>query len=156
MRLLPAFTREGDFADTVITNLKAIELTIFDRPQDGKQQTRVVFELTVNNDMLNAFDMMHGGCIAFLVDVCSSVALSLLGIVTNGNVAYVSQALNTTYFAGAPLGAKLQIISTTTSVGSRIAIAETEIWDMTDRRLVASGIHTKMKPSRDAIKFARL
>ncbi|KZT06488.1 uncharacterized protein LAESUDRAFT_725935 [Laetiporus sulphureus 93-53] len=152
-RVLPEFTRKDDFADSVIMNLKITELTVFERPEDGKTQARVVCEITVKKDMANAYDMMHGGCAAYLIDMCSTLALSLLGIVTDGNIESVSQALSTTYHAGAPRGARLRIISETTAAGKRTETARSQIWNVTNRRLIASGVHTKMRPTTLALKL---
>jgi len=143
---LAILTKDGDFGDLTISSLKATELSIFERTADGKKQARVVFELVVAQGMLNARDSIHGGCLAYLVDVCSSVALSVLGLATGGPVDLVSQAINMIYHSGAGIGDKLEIINETVSTGSRAVSAKTEIWDVTNRRLVASGTHIKMKP----------
>lgn len=143
---LTFLTRPDDFLDNIMMQLKAKELRVYDREEDGKKHARIVFELVVQKGMTNPLNSIHGGCAAYLVDVCSSVALSLLSIATNGPVELVSQSLNMVYHAGAPVGSKLEIVNVTTSSGSRVVSARTEIWDATHRRLVASGTHIKMKP----------
>ncbi|PCH40753.1 hypothetical protein WOLCODRAFT_136971 [Wolfiporia cocos MD-104 SS10] len=153
IRLVAIFTREGDFGDSVVLGLKATELSLFERPEDGSTQARVVFELTVTRDMVNTHDMLHGGCSAFIVDTCSSIALALAGYAKGGNVDLVSQALNTNYFAGASLGDKLEIVNVTLATGSRTSTARTEIWDTTTRRLCASGTHVKMRPAASNLKL---
>ncbi|KAI0920800.1 hypothetical protein AcW1_005026 [Taiwanofungus camphoratus] len=144
---LSGMSVEGEFGYAIETRLKTKELFVNRREEDGKLQARVVHEITVSKDMLNAADSIHGGCIAYLIDICSSVPLSLIGIVTNGAVFLVSQAINTIYHGGSGLGAKLKITSMTTAVGGRVMSARTEIWDVTNQRLVASGTHVKMQPS---------
>lgn len=44
---LALMTKEGDFGDETMSKLKATELSLYDRPEDGKKQARVVFELVV-------------------------------------------------------------------------------------------------------------
>jgi len=60
----------------------------------------------------------------------------------------VSQSMNVFFHAPAVLGEVLQIINTSISIGKRVVSAKTEIWSTTHRRLVVSGIHVKMAPSR--------
>ncbi|TBU35361.1 hypothetical protein BD311DRAFT_743851 [Dichomitus squalens] len=61
---------------------------------------------------------------------------------------FVSQALNTTFHAPAPCGAKIEVVNTTVSFGARTVSAVTEIWDITNRRLCMMGVHNKMAPSQ--------
>ncbi|KAI0748761.1 hypothetical protein C8Q80DRAFT_1173538 [Daedaleopsis nitida] len=96
--------------------------------------------------MLNKQQTMHGGCTAYLVDVCSSVGLAFLAMVQGKPSDFVSQTIITTYHAPAPLGAKLNVISTTTSFGARTVASRIEIWDVTHGRLCMSGTHNKMAP----------
>ncbi|KAJ7839312.1 hypothetical protein B0H13DRAFT_1454238, partial [Mycena leptocephala] len=46
----------------------------------------------------------------------------------------------------ATVGETLRIVNTTMTVGARALSARTEIWNATKHRLVASGVHIKMKP----------
>ncbi|KAI0034591.1 HotDog domain-containing protein, partial [Vararia minispora EC-137] len=96
----------------------------------------------VKTDMLNGGGNMQGGCTAFLIDVCSS-----LGLAAAGRPETVSQAINISYHAPAPLGCKIRIINTSMAIGARISSIRCEIWDVTHKRLVATGIHMKMRPS---------
>ena len=55
-------------------------------------------------DMINGGGNIHGGCSAFLVDVCSSLSLSALSLVTEGKeYLSVSQAINMIYHSPAVL-----------------------------------------------------
>ncbi|EEB93266.1 hypothetical protein MPER_08105 [Moniliophthora perniciosa FA553] len=69
-----------------------------------KEEGRAVFNLIVDEvhrlipfvEMLNLADGIHGGCIAFLIDFCSSFALVALRTKMTGStdVISVSQAIN--------------------------------------------------------------
>ncbi|EPS99051.1 hypothetical protein FOMPIDRAFT_1024425 [Fomitopsis schrenkii] len=148
-----AFNSEGHFADSIMMQTRMIECTTFVRPEDGSTQARVVLELVVAQDMCNAHGMMHGGCSAYLVDHCTSVALIVQGLVTEGSLYLVSQSLNTTYHAGAKLGDKLNIVCTTVSAGKRAVSARAEIWNLTTRRLTVTGNQVQMVPSRSEVKL---
>jgi len=146
-------TREGDFADLVQRNLRITECSTFVRPEDGKTHARVVYETTVTKDMCNAHGMMHGGCAAYLVDCCTSIALVVMGLATGSPVDLVSQSLSTTYHAGAKLDDKIQIVNISTASGKRAVTARAEIWDQTTKRLVVTGNHVKMVPSKSDFKL---
>ncbi|KAH9927336.1 uncharacterized protein B0H18DRAFT_1004164 [Fomitopsis serialis] len=133
-------TREGDFADSVQRNLRITECGTFVRPEDGKTHARVVYETTVTKDMCNAHDMMHGGCSAYLVDCCTSIALVVMGLATGSPVDLVSQSLTTTYHAGAKL------FQHHTASGKRAVTARAE-------RLAVTGNHVKMVPSKSDFKL---
>jgi len=111
---------------------------------------RVVVELTVNGDMVNAADNMHGGCTAYLVDICTTMALSAFQLSSgmDGIGMNVSQTLNIIYHSPAALGEKLRIVNTTLTVGGRTMSMRSDIWNETRHRLVATGIHIKMQPSQ--------
>ncbi|TFK46948.1 hypothetical protein OE88DRAFT_1714733 [Heliocybe sulcata] len=156
-RLLDAFllTRskgeEAGFADAIGKRLKLTEVSIEPkRDEEGKTECRVVCEIDVASDMLNGGRTMHGGCSAYLIDDCSSLPLAAHALATGvgSTTSGVSQALNIVYHAPALKGDKLRIVSTTIAVGSRTMSARCEIWNDTHHRLVASGVHIKMEPSR--------
>ncbi|KAK7063506.1 4HBT domain-containing protein [Favolaschia claudopus] len=108
-----------------------------------KQEARVVCEIAVTEDMLNGGGSIHGGCSAFLIDVCSTLCL----FVFNREMNFVSQSMNIVYHSPAALGERLRIVNTTMTVGARAISARTEIWNQSKHRLVASGVHIKMRPS---------
>ncbi|KAI0053807.1 Thioesterase/thiol ester dehydrase-isomerase, partial [Auriscalpium vulgare] len=112
--------------------------------EPSKFEARVVCELFVEEDMLNISGNMHGGCAAYLVDICSTLPIAAYNADGRSGV---SQIINMIYHAPAKLGAKLKIISTTIAVGGRTMSARCEIWDATNQRLVASGIQVKMDAS---------
>ncbi|KAI0748773.1 HotDog domain-containing protein [Daedaleopsis nitida] len=136
------------FAHAVGRRLVMEEVAVSERAKDGKLQARLTYTTTVEEDMVNQRGTLHGGCAAYLVDVCSSVALLVLAHTLGKQPFYVSQAINTTFHAPAPRGARIEIINTTVSFGARTVSAVTEIWDVTNNRLCVTGVHNKMAPSQ--------
>lgn len=115
---------------------------------DASARTRgatLVCDLVIGDDMLNGYKSLHGGAAAFLVDVCTSVALSAF---SNG---HVSVNLNVDYHQPIPLGTKIEIISTTRALGRRILSTRCEFLHKEKRTLLLSGTHTKMPPSSKAV-----
>ncbi|KAI9056550.1 hypothetical protein FKP32DRAFT_1599286 [Trametes sanguinea] len=145
--------QRGAFARSTGSSLVLKEIEVFRRDKDGKSHARVVYETTVHEEMLNISGNMHGGCAVYLIDICSSMALAVLGMATDKPWNFVSQAINTTFHAPAPAGVKIEIINTTVSFGSRTVTAITEIWDTTNNRLCVTGTHNKMKPSEPKTKL---
>ncbi|KAI0731842.1 HotDog domain-containing protein [Fomitopsis betulina] len=145
--------REDTFGDGVMSKLTITEFGTFVRPEDGKTHGRIVYEGIVTQDMCNSHGMMHGGCAAFMVDCCTSIALVIMGLATGGPVDLVSQSLTTTYHAGAKLGDKIRVVNTSTAGGKRAVTARAEIWDLTTKRLTVIGNHVKMVPSKSEFKL---
>ncbi|KAH8112374.1 hypothetical protein DFH11DRAFT_1785422 [Phellopilus nigrolimitatus] len=117
----------------------------------------VLAEVVVDKSMVNGNGMMHGGCIAYLIDKlrvppCGSTPLVVLGLLRGRNGVGVTQALNILYHAPAPIadpkfrGTTLEIVSTSLALGGRSMTARCEIFDKSTGRLVASAFINKMEP----------
>ncbi|KAF8334854.1 HotDog domain-containing protein [Amanita rubescens] len=141
---------DGFFGAPIIKRMTVKEVSVVNKSEEpSKKEGRVVCELVTEEDMLNRAGSMHGGCSAFLIDICSTMALIALGLASGnlGAVNTVSQTLNILYHSPAVAGDTLRIVNTTITLGSRALSARTEIWSDTHHRLVASGSHIKMQPS---------
>ncbi|EDR12638.1 uncharacterized protein LACBIDRAFT_292681 [Laccaria bicolor S238N-H82] len=138
------------FGDSIQTRMVVTEISINNKAEEPKKvEGRVVLELDVAEDMLNGGGNIHGGCSAFLIDVCSTLALTALNLATTGELSpSVSQSLNIVYHSPASLGDRIKIVNTTLTLGARAHSVRTEIWNLTHHRLVASGTHIKMAPSK--------
>lgn len=141
--------RGTGFADSVGSKIQLTEVWIQQKTDEPeRQEAKVVCEITVDEDMLNGGGSIHGGCSAYLVDVCSSLPISALGLITGGSgVGGVSQVINMVYHSPARLGDPLRIINTSLTLGARTMSSRSEIWNLKYHRLVASGVHIKMEPS---------
>ncbi|KAJ7619444.1 HotDog domain-containing protein [Roridomyces roridus] len=135
----------GGFGDSIVQRLQVTHASLEAKADEPmKKEGKVVCELEVRQDMLNGGGNVHGGCSAFLVDICSTLSL----FVYEPGAPTVSQSMNIVYHSPATLGDKLRIVNTTLTVGARAMSARTEIWNATSHRLVASGVHIKMQPSK--------
>ncbi|TFK91056.1 hypothetical protein K466DRAFT_583128 [Polyporus arcularius HHB13444] len=140
--------RDPRFGKETTSRLELREVDVYERREDKKMHARVVFEIDMAEDMLNLVGNMHGGCVMHLIDVCTTLALNALKIALNKKGDYVSHGINTVFHAPAKVGARLELINNTTAWGSRAVSARTEIWDITNRRLVATGIQNQMQTAR--------
>ncbi|KAF9266158.1 hypothetical protein L218DRAFT_956537 [Marasmius fiardii PR-910] len=137
------------FADSISPRIRVTEVSFSNSAEEpSKKEGRVVCRIKVESDMVNGRKHLHGGCSAFLIDICSTLSLSAYSMETTGRRDMtVSQAINTVYHSPAILGDELKIVNASVSVGKRALTARTEIWNETHHRLVASGTHIKMLPS---------
>ncbi|EKM59908.1 uncharacterized protein PHACADRAFT_250707 [Phanerochaete carnosa HHB-10118-sp] len=137
------------FARNVCARLSVAEAELYGNPEvPRRQEGRIVFETEVTRDTCNYLGAMHGGCISFLIDICTTIVISLIAAISSPEAAInVSLSLNITFHAPAVLGSKLKIISTSVAMGTRVMIVRAEVYDATNGRLVATGVHMKMPPS---------
>jgi acyl-coenzyme A thioesterase 13 len=84
---------------------------------------------------------LHGGCVATLIDICSSFAI----LVSSGKPWYmvgVSTDLSVAYLRGVTAGETIRIECEVQRVGKTLANMFTRIYD-SENRLCYSGSHTK-------------
>ncbi|KAJ3779023.1 HotDog domain-containing protein [Lentinula raphanica] len=140
--------RPNIFAASIIKKLVLAQVSIKSNViEPQRKEGLVVYNVTVEEDMVNGGGTLHGGCSAFLIDLCSTASIMALKIDQGVSARDVSQSMSIVYHAPAAVGETLRIVNTTMAVGRRVASARTEIWSETHHRLVASGVHIKMEPS---------
>ncbi|KAF9495230.1 hypothetical protein BDN71DRAFT_896753 [Pleurotus eryngii] len=84
-------------------------------------------EIQVTRGMLNGAGMLHGGCVAYLVDNCCSTPLVVLGLMQGRNGVGVTQAMNVLFHSPAAVGTTLRIVSTSISLGGRVMSSRCEM-----------------------------
>ncbi|PVF95905.1 hypothetical protein CPB86DRAFT_816842 [Serendipita vermifera] len=127
----------GNFGKHIIDKLVPTNFDVV--LADGKEKkssATIVFELTVDDDMCNAFHVLHGGCAAFLID--NSVILS--AFIKNTLSIY----LNIEYHGVVPLGTVVEIVASTKTVRKRVLFLKAEMIHKDKRVLLVSGSHIKM------------
>ncbi|KAG8915567.1 hypothetical protein FRC03_007086 [Tulasnella sp. 419] len=143
------------FAGTIGQRLKITRVDIVPSP-DGNEKRKnasVECEIVVEEDMVNAFGTVHGGCSGFLVDVCSTLPLIVLSDAKWGSGG-ISQGLNVVFHAPALAGSLLHIKACSVAVGGRSATARCEIWDKKRQLLIASG--TNIKSTHNGLQINKL
>ncbi|KAJ6482866.1 HotDog domain-containing protein [Mycena vitilis] len=135
-------TQKPEFGDSVYNQLLVTHASAGSKVDEPlKKEARVVCEINVADVMLNGSGNIHGGCSAFLIDLCATLSLM---VYERGM--HVTQCLNVVYHSPATLGEKLRIVNTTIAVGTQVMSAKSEIWNATQHRLVASGVLVKLRP----------
>ncbi|KAF9036345.1 HotDog domain-containing protein [Panaeolus papilionaceus] len=113
----------------------------------GRLEATTIAEIQVTKHMLNGAGMLHGGCVAYLIDNLCSTPLVVLGLIQSVNGVGVTQSMNVLFHSPAPLGTCLQIVSTSVSLGGRVMSARCELLDKDTGRIVASSVLNKMQPA---------
>ncbi|KAI0825809.1 HotDog domain-containing protein [Irpex lacteus] len=133
----------------ILSRMEATDIDVLDILEvPGKKQGRIIFEIDVQEDMCNPGNTMHGGCLAALIDICTSLTISLMAFYVMPDAhSHVSLVLNTTFHSPAPIGSRVKLVCTTVTFGARVMTAKAEVYNVTHGRLVATGAHVQMQPS---------
>jgi len=139
---------EDGFGFKVGKAVKFVEVNVNKKlERQGRLEATTIAEIVVTKHMLNGAKMLHGGCVAYLIDNCCSTPLAVLGLIQGVNGVGVTQSMNVLFHAPAPVGTCLQIISTSISLGGRVMSSRCELLDKGTGRVVASAYLNKMQPA---------
>lgn len=136
------------FGHSVAKAVKFVDISAHgSHEKQGRMEATTVTEIVVSKSMLNGAGMLHGGCLAFLIDNCCSTPLVALGLIQNINGVGVTQSMNIMFHSPAPSGSCLRIISTSVAMGGRIMSARCEVINKKTGSVVASAYLNKMQPT---------
>jgi len=139
---------EDSFGCKVGKEVRFVEVSVNKKlERQGRLEATTIAEVVVTKHMLNGAKMLHGGCVAYLLDVCCSTPLVVLGLIQGVNGVGVTQAMNVLFHSPAAMGACLQIFSTSISLGGRVMSSRCELIDKDTGRVVASAYLNKMQPA---------
>ncbi|GAA5873352.1 hypothetical protein JCM16303_001098 [Sporobolomyces ruberrimus] len=156
-RTLDSLSSAG-FSRAIAKRIVLDEVKVTGVELDGKEDTKptrsaqstVSCLVTVEQDMCNVAGNLHGGCGAWLVDHCSSLALLALSGGDEGRwtTSGVSTNLNLNYLKAAPLGTKLKLVTEVVNFGRVTSLLETKIYNADTNQLLTMGWHTKQDQFR--------
>ncbi|OAX43764.1 hypothetical protein K503DRAFT_730970 [Rhizopogon vinicolor AM-OR11-026] len=139
---------EHCFGHSVAKAVKFVDISAHEsHEKHGRMESTTVAEIVISKSMLNGAGMLHGGCLAFLIDNCCSTPLVALGLIQNINGVGVTQSMNIMFHSPAPPGSCLRIISTSIAMGGRIMSARCEVINKKTGSVVASAYLNKMQPT---------
>ncbi|KAJ7452223.1 hypothetical protein FB451DRAFT_1282922 [Mycena latifolia] len=144
------------------TVVSAVELDagpLRDGDDAGARVLTMVCEAVVAEGCLNAQEQLAPPFLVTVIDECVSAAVATLDYALGGpGISGVSLSLDTTFHAPVELGAKLRFVNTTHAVSAQATSCRCEVWDLMQRRLVATAIFAGMPSSipKSQIQAARL
>ncbi|KAI7882933.1 Thioesterase/thiol ester dehydrase-isomerase [Lichtheimia hyalospora FSU 10163] len=106
------------------------------------QPNMLVWEFDVEEKHCNQLGNMHGGCVATIIDICSSFAILVFEGKRKWKLIGVSTDLGVSYMRGIPAGRKARLECDVQRVGKTLANIYTKVYDE-DGNLCYAGSHTK-------------
>ncbi|KAJ6570519.1 hypothetical protein DFH09DRAFT_1153717, partial [Mycena vulgaris] len=124
------------------------EVYLDPNPLEDARVVTLVCETDVTEDSLDGQDHLSNAFIVVVIDECTSAAVAALDFAQGGpGLSGVSQSLNTVFHNSVELGAKLRFINTTIAANAGATSCRSEVWDLTQRRLVATAVFVGMSSS---------
>lgn len=105
---------------------------------------KLICEMKVEEQHANKMGTLHGGMIATLVDVISSLAL----LCTERGISGVSVDMNITYMSPAKVGEDILITAHVLKEGRSLSFASVDLMNKATGKLIAQGRHTKHMGNR--------
>ncbi|KIK52996.1 hypothetical protein GYMLUDRAFT_49574 [Collybiopsis luxurians FD-317 M1] len=107
-------------------------------------ESQTICEIDVTKDMCNIYGTLHGGCAAYLIDLCSSTAIVCYGLYTGTDGTGVSTSMNIQWHRPITTGKKLRIVSNTVFVEGIIRSSRSELRDQQTNKLYVSAVHSTL------------
>ncbi|KAJ3270697.1 Acyl-coenzyme A thioesterase 13 [Terramyces sp. JEL0728] len=101
-----------------------------------EESKKVLFKFLVEERHTNTFGFLHGGVIAYLIDVCGSLAITV-----HGSAIGVSTDISVSYLKGTKVGQMVDIEAEAPKVGGSLAFSTVRLF--VDGKVIAYGNHTK-------------
>ncbi|PPQ68625.1 hypothetical protein CVT25_005535 [Psilocybe cyanescens] len=153
VKWLAIFRNKGTgFGGNISARIKVVDVSVVPNPDDPlKMEGKVTCEIEVTPDMCSSGGTLNQGCIVYLIDECSTLAMVIINAHTGLNTPPgVSQTINTYFHFPAVVSTKLRIVSASLASGEETNTGKCEVWDKNNHRLVATGIQQTMSPSKPA------
>jgi acyl-coenzyme A thioesterase 13 len=128
--LLGVLQHRGGF-DSVLGDLKVERI--------DSDECKVMCTMPVDAKLANAYNTLHGGCIATIVDVVGTLAL----LSNDPKRAGVSTDLSVSFVRAAKVGDTICATGRVLKSGARLGFSEVHIRRQSDNELIATGRHTK-------------
>jgi acyl-coenzyme A thioesterase 13 len=116
---LPIFSLAYQYFDSVLRN----HMNVISASRHPTDDTigYATFELTVPRTLCNAGDNLHGGAVALIFDMCTSMAVATVSREGFWDSGHVSRTLNCTYLRPAPVGTVLLVECEIVHLGKSLA-----------------------------------
>ncbi|KAI8370320.1 HotDog domain-containing protein [Radiomyces spectabilis] len=103
---------------------------------------KLIWEFTVEEIHCNQLGNLHGGCVATIIDICSSFAILVHEGKAKWSLIGVSTDLSVSYMRGVPEGVTIRLECEVQRVGKTLANIYTKVYD-DHGNICYSGSHSK-------------
>ncbi|KAJ7501720.1 HotDog domain-containing protein [Mycena galericulata] len=141
-------SRNTPFSSEIGVRLKILELKLWENKSNGADESEVVLEIEVTENMCNVYGTMHGGCAAYILDSTTVASTVLLGLSKGFDGTGVSQSMNIHWHHPAPLGSTILITTRSVFVDGRARLARCEMRNKASGQLFVSGLHAYLNAGR--------
>ncbi|KAJ7614339.1 hypothetical protein FB45DRAFT_936670 [Roridomyces roridus] len=136
------------------------EVSLNPDPLEDMHVLTLVCEIVVTEELLDWRGKLGNAFVISVIDECVSSAVTALDYAEGGSgICGVSQSLNTVLHNFVDFGASLRFVNTTLTATPGTTACRSEVWDLTQRRLVATAVYIGMpssSPSPPLQRAARL
>lgn len=112
--------------------------------KDDEWMVKVVFEVNVVQQLCNPMHNMHGGAVALLADMATTMAAAPAAREGFWEFGGVSRTLSVTFIKPIPRGTTARVECTLLSVGARLSLLRCIIKDSVSHALLATAEHGKV------------
>lgn len=130
----------------VKSNLRLVSVVLHPKGSPGPLCT-CVFALTVTSPLCNRFGTLHGGATAYLIDICTTLALAPIAAPGFWGSAGVSRTLSATYLRPAPQGMEVRVVAEVVQAGRRTCSLRARVEDGQTGVWLSTGEHCKVENS---------
>ncbi|KAF2462594.1 Thioesterase/thiol ester dehydrase-isomerase [Lindgomyces ingoldianus] len=102
-----------------------------------------VFSLTIPSTLCNMSGTLHGGAVALIFDICTSVSISAVARPGFWDAGHVSRTLNCTYLRPAKEGETVLVESEVVHLGKRMGVVKGTIRGVDDGKVYYTCEHGK-------------
>lgn len=124
-------------------NIRVISAESAPSSQDG-WTARALFELEAVPALCNPMENMHGGAVALIADMATTMAAAPVSTKSFWQFGGVSRSLNVTFLAPMPMHSVVEIDCKLVSAGKRLSLIHCEFRDKTSKAVLAVGEHGKV------------
>ncbi|KAJ6557717.1 hypothetical protein B0H19DRAFT_1261315 [Mycena capillaripes] len=145
------------FSGTWTRRTVVTEVSLDPNPLEDRGSLTMVCEIDVTQELLDGRDKLSNAFVITIIDECVSSAVTTLDYAEGGpGISGVSLTLDTVFHNPAELGAKLRFVNKPMAAVGGMMSCRCEVWDLTQRRLVAVATFVGMRASPPKAPTARL
>ncbi|KAF1958677.1 Thioesterase/thiol ester dehydrase-isomerase [Byssothecium circinans] len=111
-----------DGHDSTLPSILTLESATFEPTTSNPHNSKTVFSFVVPRSLCNITGSLHGGAVALIFDICTSLAIAAVSRKGFWDTGHVSRVLNCTYLRPAKEGQRFWVESEVVHLGKRMGL----------------------------------